>query len=93
VESDFDLSGGASGSWWEGLSNLTGQVLAYKALTSPTSAFRPYSAAELQFIRGANGELIQRGVPASSLGLGNLASLVPLALIAVVVVLAVRALR
>jgi hypothetical protein len=96
VESDFDYSGGASGSWWDGLANITGKILDYKTATAPNAVrWFPYGAmGGGQYGVGANGELIQRGVPApSSTGLGNLQSLLPLGLLALVAVLLFRALK
>jgi hypothetical protein len=93
VESDFDASGGASGSWWDGLANITGQVLAYKTATASNAVrWLPYGAmGGGQYGVGAGGELIQRGVPAPSAGLGSLASFLPLGLIAVALILVFRA--
>lgn len=95
MESDFDFSGGASGSWWDGLNQLAGQVLAYKTATAPNAVrWMPYEAGGgPQYGVGANGELISRGLPASTPAAAGLASLLPLALIAAAVFLVVRALK
>lgn len=91
MESDFDASGGDAGSWWDGLTKITGQILEYKTATAPVR-WTPYTLGA-QYTVGANGELIRQGVPASSPGNTALVSLLPLALIAGLVFLAVRALK
>ena len=93
MESDFDYSGGSSGSWWDGLTTITGQILAYKTATAPNAVrWAPYASGQ-QLGVGANGELLTRGVSAGTSVDAGLAALIPLALIALAAVLVYRALK
>ena len=91
MESNFDYSGGSSGSWWDGLTTITGQILAYKTATAPNAVrWTPYGDGQ-QLSAGANGELLTRGLSAGADA--GLAALIPLALIALTAVLVYRALK
>jgi len=93
---DFNDSGGSVGSWFDGLSRLTGQVLAYRQATAPGAIrWQPYGAGQsVQYGVGANGEVLTRGLPAPSASpLGAFTSLLPLLVIGGVIFFAIRALK
>jgi hypothetical protein len=92
MDSEFDLSGGGSGSWWDGLTKITGQVLAYRTATD-TPRWTPYGVGGPQYAVDASGQLMARGLAAPGSAADGLASLLPLALIAVAAFFVIRALR
>jgi len=90
----FDESGGSVGSWFDSLSKITGQYFAAQTATSPNSVrWQPYASGDsVQYGVGANGEVITRGLPATS-PFGALQSMLPLILAGAAVYLLVRALK
>jgi len=92
MDSEFDLSGGSSGSWFDGLERIAGQVLAYRTATD-APRWTPYGIGGQQYAVDASGQLIARGVPAPGFAADGLAALLPLGLLVVAGIFLFRALK
>ena len=92
MESDFDLSGGGSGSWWGGLERIAGQVIAYRTATD-APRWTPYGVGGPQYAVDASGQLMARGLAAPGSVANSIESWLPLGLLAVAAFFLLRALK